>query len=222
MGNAKVIYVFAPHPDDESLACGGTIIKRISQGYHVKIVLMTDGSHSHSTVLDIWSNPSPEELAEIRKKEFLSATNTLGIPTENLILLEVEDGFLHSVVEESAQKIARMLSVEQNEIVEIYVTHKKDHHRDHKATNTIVGKALRKLSLENTKIFQYIIWGRDEENDLGTNVEIDIREVLGQKIAAIGKYASQIELGIPGQERPILDAAFLRPFMNDRVETFWC
>ncbi len=36
--------VFSPHPDDESLGCGGTIIKKKSLGARVKLVHMTDGS----------------------------------------------------------------------------------------------------------------------------------------------------------------------------------
>jgi LmbE family N-acetylglucosaminyl deacetylase len=34
--------VFAPHPNDETLACGGTIIKRLREGFNVYIILMTD------------------------------------------------------------------------------------------------------------------------------------------------------------------------------------
>ena len=70
---------FAPHPDDESLGCGGTIIRRLREGYSVKLVVMTDGSHSHSTVLNIHDEPTPTELARIRKQELLNAVNILGI-----------------------------------------------------------------------------------------------------------------------------------------------
>jgi len=39
--------VFSPHPDDETLGCGGTIIKKKRAGAEVKIFYMTDGRKSH-------------------------------------------------------------------------------------------------------------------------------------------------------------------------------
>ena len=35
--------VFAPHPDDETLGCGGTILKKRSLGAPVEVVFLTDG-----------------------------------------------------------------------------------------------------------------------------------------------------------------------------------
>ena len=68
------IIVFAPHPDDETLGCGGTIAKRIVEGYEVIIVIMTDGRHSYLEMLGIDKDPTPNELKEIRKEEVKRAT----------------------------------------------------------------------------------------------------------------------------------------------------
>ena len=46
-----------------------TIAKRIREGYEVLIVVMTDGKYAFSKVLGINSDPSPEELKEIRRDE---------------------------------------------------------------------------------------------------------------------------------------------------------
>jgi LmbE family N-acetylglucosaminyl deacetylase len=37
------VLVLAPHPDDESLGCGGAIVLHCRQGDRVKIVFATDG-----------------------------------------------------------------------------------------------------------------------------------------------------------------------------------
>ena len=66
---AKTTVIFAPHPDDEILACGGTIAKKVKEGQEVYIVIMTDGRNSHLNVLGIAVNPTPEEVAKIRKEE---------------------------------------------------------------------------------------------------------------------------------------------------------
>ncbi len=44
---ARSALVFSPHPDDECLGCGGTIIRKKQAGSTVKIVHLTDGSRSH-------------------------------------------------------------------------------------------------------------------------------------------------------------------------------
>ena len=37
------ILVFAPHPDDEVLGCGGTIIKHVMNGDNVYVCVVTSG-----------------------------------------------------------------------------------------------------------------------------------------------------------------------------------
>ena len=53
------VIIFSPHPDDETLGCGGTIAKKVKEGYQVKIVFMTDGRNAFSKILKINSCPSP-------------------------------------------------------------------------------------------------------------------------------------------------------------------
>ena len=41
------ILVLAPHPDDESLGCGGLIAQACAAGIEVHVAILTDGSMSH-------------------------------------------------------------------------------------------------------------------------------------------------------------------------------
>ena len=64
--------IFSPHQDDETLGCGGTIIRKQEAGAEVKIVFMTDGSRSHHRFI-------PEEkLIILRQQEAIKAAQTLG------------------------------------------------------------------------------------------------------------------------------------------------
>ena len=37
----KNILIVAPHPDDETLGCGGTILRHVSEGHSVHWMIMT-------------------------------------------------------------------------------------------------------------------------------------------------------------------------------------
>jgi N-acetyl-1-D-myo-inositol-2-amino-2-deoxy-alpha-D-glucopyranoside deacetylase len=72
-----VLFVHA-HPDDESMATGGTIARLVSEGVRVDLVTCTDGAEGeiHDPTLD------PEEarprLAEIRSAELACSVDALG------------------------------------------------------------------------------------------------------------------------------------------------
>ncbi len=55
--------VFSPHFDDETLGCGGTILRKRSLGAAVGIVFLTDGRASHRDWI------SETELARTRTEE---------------------------------------------------------------------------------------------------------------------------------------------------------
>ena len=49
---ARPAVVLAPHPDDETLGCGGTLIRKARAGAPLKVVLMTDGARSGRGLID--------------------------------------------------------------------------------------------------------------------------------------------------------------------------
>lgn len=216
--NSKgTLLVFAPHPDDETLGCGGTIIKRLREGYKVKLIVLTDGSHSHSTVLKIITNPTPEDVARIRKQEVIKASEVLGIDRNDITFLDYEDGSLQVNIEEATQRVIEMLKQEPK-VIRIYSTHEKDGHRDHKATGLIVRNAVASLQLR-IPIYFYIIWPTDELGVLDL-VKENINDVLAIKQIAIDQYRSQIELFAEQQNRPVLLPEFVERFKTQETEGF--
>jgi LmbE family N-acetylglucosaminyl deacetylase len=95
----QTILVFAPHPDDEVIACGGTILKRVDAGCRVHICFATDGSQSHRAVLNL-DDPPPDKLIEIRKREALNAAAILGVPAENITFVGAPDTRLIDAVDQ--------------------------------------------------------------------------------------------------------------------------
>jgi LmbE family N-acetylglucosaminyl deacetylase len=56
------VVVFSPHPDDELIGCGGTLIDHVKKGDNVIVVYITSGENGNPRY-------SPEMLKEIWEKE---------------------------------------------------------------------------------------------------------------------------------------------------------
>lgn len=68
------ILVLAPHPDDEVFGCGGAILRQISEGGSVQVVVVTDGDHQPS-LADV------QKYAQTRREESHKAAQVLGYGT---------------------------------------------------------------------------------------------------------------------------------------------
>lgn len=221
----KTIIFFSPHPDDETFGCGGTIAKKLSEGFEVFVVIMTDGRYSYSKVLGIFSNPTPEELATTRKAEVEKATGILGLKKENLIFLDFEDGSLEQK-EYEAQKLVTEILLDHLPI-EVYFTHNKDGHIDHRATSRIVKSSIKKMKIQ-PKQYEYFIWSRSGPYGRLQGLQllnqdrlaIDISAFLPLKERAISQFRSQISVMFERQGRPIVkDTA---RFLKNKETFFVC
>jgi LmbE family N-acetylglucosaminyl deacetylase len=198
------------------LACGGTIIRKIREGFDVYVVVMTDGRHSHDVTLGL-SEPSAEEIAEIRAREFSQATSVLGIDPSNLVLLGFEDGELRQHAAEAKDRTVQILR--EVRPVEVYLPYRDDANEDHRATYEIVTCTLREAELL-PKMYEYPVWnGKILGSGLKTLV-IDVYKELGRKKEAISKYRSQISKCFPEQEKAVLSEEFVNMFRSG-TETFY-
>ena len=195
----KKIVVLAPHPDDETLGCGGTIAKKISEGFEVFIILVTDGRHAYSKALGIELNPTPEELSQIRRQEFINATSTLGVPETNLRFLDFEDGTVQKNEKEVETRIAGIMKELQP--AEMYFPFKQDSHPDHQALNRIALHGLRELGLdcgayEYSIMHKYARVGPVAERMASlwkrNMIKVNISGFLDIKKKAISQYKSEI------------------------------
>jgi len=218
------IIVFAPHPGDEIWGCGGTIAKKINEGHDILIVIITDGRLALLESLGIDSNPSPEELKEMRKEDSVRATGVLGVQKENLIFLDFVDGTLKENEMEAQKEILRILS--ENSPLEVYYTYEKDAHPDHRTTNNIVVNSIKELELYAMK-YQYSILHKYAR--IGPIVDrllnvfkhnmviVQVSNYLSLKEAAIRELRSETTIISNRQERPLGDP---EPFLKN-TEIFY-
>jgi LmbE family N-acetylglucosaminyl deacetylase len=218
---AKSAIVFSPHPDDETLGCGGTIVRKKRVGAAVKVVYMTDGSLSHRRFL------SANELRKMRRREALAATQVLGVGSEDVIFLDFEDHRLGDRKIEAAEAVAEILTTGFYD--EVFVPCARDGIPDHVATNEIVVKAVKELAREIV-IYEYPIWFwrhwpwtsfvLDSRSDILREIVtaicswivllrdfhwlVPIDDVLALKREALAQHCSQMTRVIPDVNWPIL------------------
>lgn len=186
--------VFSPHPDDESLGCGGAIAMLRKHGTPVHVVLMTDGSKSHNS-------PSVDavRLARIRLQELYTATSILGLSRHAITTLGYADGELPQNDADGnadfAQAVARVRDLLMTmQPATALIPHHADEHRDHRATAKILSCAARLLPFD-LNILAYPIWTADsvleEKFERSEVTAVDIESVRSTKRRAIQAHRSQ-------------------------------
>jgi len=96
------ILIIAPHPDDETLACGGLIKWAKDNDIPVLIAFLTNGDAYLKSCEKVTSNVNPtpadfRRMGEARHKEALAAAKVLGLEEENALFLCYPDGGMNSL-----------------------------------------------------------------------------------------------------------------------------
>lgn len=141
--------IIAPHPDDETIGCAGLIQQLLATGKRVDIIYMTGGGKSHSGCCDIDETTLIESRRNLAKK----SAAILGLPQENLHLLDYPDGGIAYECNETG-KLRNLLKKLNPETV--LIPHKGEGWDDHIKTGEIV-KSLLKDS-NTTAIYEYCVW----------------------------------------------------------------
>lgn len=229
--------VFAPHQDDETLACGGTIIRKRQLGADVKIVFLTDGTQSHRDLIQT------DELKMLRTQEALAAGAVLGVSAANVFFLGFEDGKLDQNQAAAIEKVKEILASFRPE--EVFIPYSREKPADHSQTNRIVLAAVKQCRMALV-VNEYPVWfwGRwpwivagGQQNRLWTDIKkslrddcgylikdfnssVSIRPVLERKRLALESHQSQMNRLAPDQRWQTLpdvsQGEFLACFFQDR------
>lgn len=233
--------VFAPHPDDETLGCGGTIVKKTRAGADVSLVVMTDGRRSHRELMD------EERIREIRALEAEEAAIRLGIPADRVYRLDIHDKTLCDHFEDAVARVVEILSSARP--LEIYIPYLHEPPSDHVETRRVALAAARAV-LPSVTVYEYPVWfwfhwpwvpyplynRRDLPGVIGENAAAAVRmihdfnscvfsgDVHAEKRHALDAYKSQMTRLVddPAWARlaDVADGAFLECFFQE-YEVFW-
>jgi N-acetylglucosamine malate deacetylase 1 len=176
--NPESILIIAPHPDDESIGCGGTIALHRSRGDRVQVLFLTSGEQAMKDL------PSAE-VWKIREGEAAAALNILS--ADLLGFLHLPDGAVGQDMERSAHAVAGAIASIQPD--RIYLPHGNEDHADHVAALPVIGLAYRQLNRAEPWLLAYEVWTPLDRYDL---VE-DVSSVYETKMAAVRCYESQLK-----------------------------
>jgi LmbE family N-acetylglucosaminyl deacetylase len=141
--------VLAPHQDDETLGCGGTIALKRRAGADVTIVFLMDGTRSHVPLIE------PQELAALRHAEACAAAARLGVDAEHVVFLDFPEGKLGRFLDAAAERLADVLARTLPD--EVFVTAAAEPHKEHAAANTVARRALDRAGQVST-VYEYPVW----------------------------------------------------------------
>jgi LmbE family N-acetylglucosaminyl deacetylase len=188
---AGACLVLAPHPDDESLGCGGLIATCCAAARPPLVVILTDGSRSH-TESRLYP---PPKLAALREAEAAEAVRILGLPAERLIFMRESDArapHAGSAFDAIVRRLVNCLRAFGCSTIAAPWRH--DPHCDHEAAALVARQA---AAITGVKQVAYPIWGWtldavariEEATEHGWRLEVTAH--LPAKRRAIAAHASQ-------------------------------
>lgn len=186
MDKNSVLAIFA-HPDDETLAAGGTLLHYAREGAKTTLICATRGEMGFISDFDIanYSN-----LGNVRESELREACKILGI--DRLDFLDLEDGSVSAAVgmDSGNKAIAKIVSV-INEIrphtVITFGPDGLDGHDDHIAVGVLASQACVTADVDN---LYYVV--RPQKHDEKICSRMDVSQYVEDKLVALQCHKTQI------------------------------
>ena len=175
LSTARRVLVFAPHPDDESLGCGGTL-SQLTALCPVKVVLITDGSGAGGL---------PPGSAALRQAEMAAALAVLGVP--EMECLDQPDGFFSDSAG-FGHRVREILERFQPDWV--FLPSPLDYHRDHARIAASLVPLCQRVQSVRQLLF-YEIWAPVP----ATHVVDITGQAAMAKQAALGCHATAMQCG---------------------------
>lgn len=168
--------VLAPHPDDETFGCGGTVALHRKRGDPVRVLFLTDGGAG-----DPAGHYPADRYVAIRQEEARRACAALGVT--DLEFWDLPDGKLSTVSDLPERFLGAIRAFEPDTL---YYPSGQELHPDHWAAGVGV-EGLRRAGRLAVPAYAYEIWAAIQPTHV-----IDITPVLSLKETAMAHYPSQL------------------------------
>jgi LmbE family N-acetylglucosaminyl deacetylase len=198
------ILVVAPHPDDEIVGCGGTIIRHLTSGDEATILYATDGSASRALGL------GPDEMRIRRHDEAQAACRVIGVNRTTWLGLDERDW----QTDELVSALTDLLDKSPPDVV--YTPSRIDFHPDHQRVAHAVAVALHHHLPTSIAVRAY-------------QIQVPLTGVLINLVADVSIHAERIKEALAKyvtQQATIASTVRLRRYQSAyfhrrEVEVFW-
>lgn len=180
------VLVVAPHPDDETLGCGGTLLKHVAAGESVHWLIITKICENQG-----WSESQREkrrdQIHQVAENYKFSAVHQLDFATSSLD---------HVPLRDVIQAISRVISKTQPRIV--YMPHRGDAHSDHKVVfdaTSACTKWFRYPSIKRVLSYETLSetgFSVNPESKFTPNCYVDISRFLDRKLNIMQVFDSEM------------------------------
>lgn len=186
------VLVLAPHPDDESLGCGGLFAACHDEGLAAYAAFLTDGAASHPHSQEY----PPARLATLREAEARSALVSLGVEEARIEFLRLPDGEAPARGRTFDSVTDRLAGFARSHAIQtICTTWEHDPHPDHRAAWRVGRQVARTLDV---RLLCYPVWGWTIPPDTWlpptrvAGARLDITRYVATKQRAIACHRSQL------------------------------
>jgi N-acetylglucosamine malate deacetylase 1 len=202
----STVLIIAPHPDDETLGCGGTLLKHAAKGDDVHWLIVTTVNEAIGFAADRVQQRE-REIAHVAERYGFGGIHRLGLATTQLDLVPTA-----TLVE----KMSAVFTALKPEVV--YLPYRHDVHTDHAAVFD--------AAVACTKWFRYpsvrrvLVYETLSETDFTLNpdvagfrpnVFVDVTAYIDEKINIMRVFESEVGMHpFPRSERAIRALADVR------------
>ena len=169
--NTDRLLIVAPHPDDETVGCGGLLARF---GPQCDVLLLTDGRKGVPSD----GSKSESETALIRKAELDAAAAFFGVG--HVFALALPDSRL-------SEHAGAVSSFDLRPYDKLFVPNRHERHPDHAAAYRII-KKLAKKQRAKAELLEYEVWSPIAS----PNRFLDLSAEMEKKLEGIRLYRSQI------------------------------
>jgi N-acetylglucosamine malate deacetylase 1 len=210
---ANKILVIAPHPDDETLGCGGSILKHVAEGDEVHWLIVTGMLEEYG-----WSSKDIKnrdiEINKVANIYQFSKVHSLSLPSAHL-------DQINTVV--LVSKVSEVLnSVRPGHV---YMPFRFDVHSDHQIVANAVQSSIKPFRAPFiNKVLMYETLSETGQNFIEgkpfiPNVFINIDNYIDQKVQIMSIYKSEVgEHPFPRSEKAIKALSSLRGSQSNNKE----
>jgi len=183
------VLAIAPHPDDETLGCGGALLKHQANGDAISWLIVTKGHEPQ------WSKETldqkEQEISDVRRAYGFEDLFRLGLPTVRLDTVPLDEVII---------QMREAIAAAKPDVV--YVNHSGDVHSDHRAVFEATMSVLKPFYSARHGVKRVVSYEIQSSTDamppslprsFVPNVFTDITKFIDRKLEIMSLYRTELQ-----------------------------